>query len=79
VQDEQDNEEESEDKLLHLMRMKANISSNYSIKPILKQKEYEILIKTDIQWVENIWIYRDPVITPKVIELRDKHASETIQ
>ena len=51
------------------MRMKAHISSNYSIKPILKQKEYDILIKTDIQWVENIRIYRDPVIAPKVIEL----------
>lgn len=78
VQDEEDNEQESEDKLLHLMRMKTKISENYSIKPVLKQKEYINHIKTDIQWVEHIWIYRDPVITEWVIQLWDKHAYDTI-
>jgi len=39
---------ESEDKLLHLMRMKAHISEDYQIKPVLKQKEYINHIKTDI-------------------------------
>ena len=48
VQDEEDNEQESEDKLLHLMRMKTKISNDYSIKPVLKQKEYINHIKTDI-------------------------------
>lgn len=54
VQDEEDNEEESEDKLLHLIRMKSHLLENYRVKSVLKQKEYENTVKTNFNWATNI-------------------------